>query len=749
MPLFNCYIDSAKKLHIGCETMIRTFTAASLLLFSSALLAQSVIQVAKDVDSSSVQATGQRSINAKHYRLVEIDINQLYADLENVPNRDHPGLGNPTMIELPHPDGSNHRYKVLANSTMHPDLAAKFPDIKTFDAYSMDKSDEFVKLDVTPQGFHAMIMVPGKNTIFIDPLEKDNTQYYMVYYQKDFVTHKRIKCGVTGQDRAVKDFSHLKHFANFASCELRTYRLAMAATAEYTEYQGGTVPMALAAEVTTVNRVNGIYERDIAVTMQLIPNNAAIIYTDPNTEPYTHGNPPALIEENQTNLDNVIGSANYDIGHVVDSAGSGLAAVASVCDPEDKAKGATGQENPVGDAFDVDYVAHEMGHQFGANHVQNNSCERHIPTAVEPGSGSTIMSYAGICPPNVQSHSDAYFNGISLQEIGSFINSPSHTCAVKTPIGPAPQILGTNGFVTIPANTPFSLTASATNPSGLLPTYTWEQMNNEPSPQPPQSTSLVGPNFRSYSPSLSPTRFLPNLMALVNHGPFTWEVLPSVSRVLKFRVSVRANTPGGSCNAFTDVLVTTDSHSGPFLVTSPSNPGTTWPALSQQLVTWNVANTNVAPVNAHTVDILLSTDGGITYPYLLLQGVPNVGAVLLTVPNLTTSTARIMVRASNGSFFNVSASNFIITQQLQLTKADRNPMNRREAFIQYTGLNTQLVTAYVLNGLPNATLTLDMVHQRFVVKNINTPHAVPVSITLVRQDGRNETSNQITIPSIL
>ncbi|KTD25457.1 Ser-Thr-rich glycosyl-phosphatidyl-inositol-anchored membrane family [Legionella lansingensis] len=729
--------------------MTRMFVAVFLLLFSLFLFAQPVIQVVKDVDPALI-SFAKPFIQAKRYRIVEIDINQLYAELEHVPHRDNPSIGAPLLLELPHPDGTMPRYKVLANSTMDPKLAAQFPEIKTYDAYGLGNAGELVKLDITPHGFHAMIMVPGKHTIFIDPLERNNTQYYMVYYQKDFITSKKMKCGVSGQSQPLKDFSQFKHFVNFASCELRKYRLAMAATAQYTEFHGGTKPLALAAQVTTMNRVNGIFERDIAITMQLIANNTDIIYTDPNTQPYTHGDPKSLIEENQTNIDMVIGSANYDIGHVVDADGSGLASLGSVCDADEKAKGTTGQPMPVGDPFDVDYVAHEMGHQFGANHVQNNNCERNDPTAVEPGSGSTIMGYAGICAPNVQANTDAYFNGISLQEMGNFISSPGHTCPVKTPILPAPTITGTNGFTYIPASTPFSLIASATNPSGKVLTYAWEQMNNEVSQQPPVSTAVGGPNFRSFFPSVFSIRFFPNLIALANKGPFTWEVLPSVSRILKFRVSVRANNPGGACNAFTDVTVTTISGSGPFLVSYPTAGGITWPAGTSQSVTWIVANTNLPPVSATIVDILLSIDGGNTYPYILLQGAPNVGVANVTVPSFATSMARIMVRSSKATFFNVSSNNFTITTQLYLLQADRNPMNKREAFITYRSLDKQFVTNYVLNGLPNATLVLDEANQRFIVKNITTPRAVSVSITVVRQGGGvSETSNVITIPSIL
>ncbi len=417
--------------------------------------------------------------------------------------------------------------------------------------------------------------------------------------------------------------------------------------------------------------------------------------------------------------------------------------------------GVTGRANSVGDPFDIDYVAHEMGHQFGANHVQNNNCQRNDPTAVGPGSGSTIMSYAGICPPNVQNNSDPYFNGISLQEMGDFVSSPSHTCPVTTNIPSAPIIENINGGVTIPAQTPFALTALATKNGGNeVLTYTWEQMNNEVSPQPPESTATGGPNFRSFSPQTNGTRFFPNLNALSNGGPFTWEVLPSVSRTMKFRVSVRRNTPGGSCNAYTDTTVTTANRAGSFIVTYPSNEGINWTGLTPQTITWSVANTNDFPVNALSVNVFLSVDGGQSYPYTLLSNTLNNGQATICTPNLSTTTARIMVQASNGTFFNISTNNFSIVgvtpRAPTLTQASRDGMRTKEAFILYTGCIPASGNIYTVNGIPGATIKLDTKHQRFIIGNIITPKRIPnVTITEIDEHNVSRTSNPITIPSIL
>lgn len=734
--------------------MKRILSAVFLSFFWLVALGQNqlVSNFIKKVNPTLVSGLGQSDIKAKHFHVLEIDTRQLYAELENAPHRDGLRSGTPLRLEIPQPDGTFKTYQVMENSTLSPELGAKYPQIKTYDAYGIDDPSELVKFDLTPHGFHAMIMKPGESPLFIDPFNKKTTQYYLMYYKKDFMTSKRMKCGVVSQNKPLP--KHFNHFTNFNTCELKRYRLAMAATAQYTIYQGGTVGDALAAEATTMNRVNGVYETDMAITMVIIPTNNLIIYTDINHQPYTSGNPNVEINQNQTNVDAVIGSDHYDIGHLVDAAGSGLAELGSVCMSDTKAMGVTGQPNPVGDPFDIDYVAHEMGHQFGANHVQNNNCQRNNPTAVEPGSGSTIMSYAGICAPNVQAHSDAYFNGISLQEMGTFVTSPQHTCPVVTPIPSAPVINSTTAFTTIPANTPFALTASASINSGTeVLTYDWEQMNNEVSPQPPVSTSFGGPNFRSFSPQTSGTRYLPSLSALASNGPLTWEVIPSVSRTMKFRVSVRRNTPGGSCNSYTDTSIRTDSQSGPFIVTSPDNSNIHWVGMSPATVTWDPANTMNEPIGANSVDILLSTDGGQTFPITLISGVSNTGSFDICVPNLDTTTARVMVKASNSPFFNVTHANFTLSSvppsAPNLTEADRNGMDTKEAFVQFAGCIPISQDQYTVNGLSGATIRLDVKNQRFIIGNITTPRRVVITITATDPNHVSRTSNPITIPSIL
>ena len=615
------------------------------------------------INEPTVPAMATRIIQPNVYLNFQLNVDELKDKLQNAKLKTD---SNPTeiLIALPHPDGQFYEYQVFLNTTMHPGLQATFPEIRSYDAIATNQSGNTVKLDITPQGFHAMILSPTESTIFIDPYSfgGGDISNYIVYYKKDFKTDKIFDCSFVSEEGSIdvgqEDFTPKA----FGTCELRTYRLALSATGEYTTFQGGTVALAQAAQVTTMNRVNGIYERDMAITMVIIPNNDLLIYTNSASDPFTNGTPNSMITQNQTAVNNAIGSSNYDIGHVFGTNSGGLAGLGVVCGTQ-KARGVTGSGAPVGDAFDIDYVAHEMGHQFSGNHSFNNSCSgnRNNNTAVEPGSGTTIMGYAGICAPDIQSNSDDHFHGRNLQEIGAFITGASHTCPVKTPLNnTAPSISSTVGTVTIPANTPFALTAIATDTDGNTLTYCWEQINNEISTQAPVASSTGGPNFRSITPSTSPTRYFPTIASQMTNGPFTWEVIPSVSRTMNFRVTVRDNAVGGGCNDHDDVTVNTTSTAGPFIVNYPSLTGISWAVGDTRTVTWSVANTDVAPVACANVNIMLSVDGGETFT-TLLSNTPNDGSQDILVPNSVTTTAIIMVICENGTFFDISNNFFEIT----------------------------------------------------------------------------------------
>jgi hypothetical protein len=608
----------------------------------------------------------QLEISASKATYYSVDLFSVDNSVKNTQYREEFDITSSTnYFSVPDVNGNMQTYRILRNKTMHPSLNALFPSIITFEGYNIDNPSIKGKFDVTPQGFHAMIYGPDFSTIFIDPISRVTPNKVIVYSKKDFSTTKQMTCNLLNDETNFEEMFRVgvQVKTPYGSCQLRTYDLALAGTAEYVAFHSG-VTNAAANQATTMNRVNGVYERDIAVTTTIIANNSLLLYTNASTDPYTNGNAGAMINENQSNITAVIGSSNYDVGHVFGTNSGGLAGLGVVCNNSQKARGVTGSGSPIGDPFDIDYVAHEIGHQFKANHTQNNNCNRNNATAIEPGSASTIMGYAGICSPNVQSNSDDHFHGISLGEISIFITGSAHTCPTVTSLtNNAPVISSTNGNVYIPANTPFALTAIATDPDSDPLSYNWEQTDSQVSTQPPLSSSTNGPNFRSNSSNSSPTRFFPSLESISTGGPYTWEVIPSVSRTMQFRVTVRDNSPGaGGCSEYQNTTISTVASAGPFLVTYPNTSGITWAPASMQTVTWAVANTNASPINAANVNIYLSTDGGLTFPSLLIANTPNDGSQSIIVPVVPlTTTAKIMVIAANGTFFDISDNNFAIS----------------------------------------------------------------------------------------
>lgn len=621
------------------------------------------------ISESEIPTSGTRYIKPTKFLTFKLDLAKMHQVLSQVKRIDDPNYI-PVFLDLPKPDGTFGSYQVHENETMSPGLAAQFPEIRSFDGVAMDNSGEVVKFDLTPQGFHAMTLVPGKPTLFIDPYSfgGGDVENYQIYSRTDFTTDKIFTCHLEEELPTEIKGSNDNIVKSFGNCTKRTYRLALSATGEYTAFHGGTLALAQAAQVTTMNRVNGVYMRDLAVTMTIIANNNILIFTNAGTDPFTNGNPGTMINQNQTYTNTNIGAANYDVGHVFGTNSGGLAGLGVVCVNSQKASGVTGSGAPVGDPFDIDYVAHELGHQFSGNHSfrgNAGSCSGNAngATAMEPGSGSSIMAYAGICSPqNVQANSDDHFHGVNMNEMHAFLGGTGNGCAVSTaiPSQSAPSITGTVGSVTIPANTPFALTATATDPDGDVLTYCWEQMDNQNSTQPPVGTSTNGPNFRSRTPSASGTRYFPSIASLMTNGPFTWEVLPTVNRTMNFRCTVRDNEANGGCNDHEDLIITTTTSAGPFTVTYPTASGISWPGNSTQTVTWSVANTDLAPVACANVDVLISTNGGTSFS-VIANDVPNDGSQIITVPNTATTTAIIMVMCENGTFFDVSNNVFTIT----------------------------------------------------------------------------------------
>lgn len=635
------------------------------------IFAKSNSPVWTEAAEGSFIVKGERRIIPQIYKTVKVNYTELKSNLQASPFEfTDRAVNSPNIIELPLPNGGTSKFYVTEYSMMEPGLSAKFPEFKTYSIKGIDDPYAAGKIDITLTGFHAMVLTPN-GSYFIDPYSSDEKEIYISYFKKDFVSNKPFDCQVEENvNQEPKENNLLRGFFS-SGPQLRTYRLAMAATGEYTAYFGGTVAGGMAAIVTAMNRINGVYEKEMAVRMSLVSNNDLIVYTNASTDPYSNNNGGTMLGQNQTTLDNVIGAANYDMGHVFSTGGGGVAYLGCICQNGAKARGVTGLPSPVGDPFYIDYVAHEMGHQYGGNHSFNSvtsGCgggNRNAGTAWEPGSASTIMGYAGLCGgDNLQNNSDAYFHSGNFTEMVIYTQiAAGNSCAAITNTGNTPPVITmpTGGFA-IPINTPFQLTGSATDPENPTTlTYCWEEMDLGPAGT-VNNPSGDAPIIRSLNPDVSPTRTIPRITNLVNNTSLYGERLPAYSRNLTFRLTVRDNSGGVD---YDQVAFTADASAGPFLVTSP-NTNVSWNTNTPQTVTWDVANTTAAPVSCAQVNIKLSTDGGLTFPTTIISGTPNDGSETVTIPSTNSTTARIKVEAAGNIFFDISNANFTLTNTVSV-----------------------------------------------------------------------------------
>jgi len=659
-----------------------------------------------------------------------------------------------TFINIGLPDEVQEIFRIVRYDMMELELAAKFPDIRTFYGIAVSNPLKSVRIDYTIQGFRAVVNSPEDGKIFIDHYQRNDKNTRIVYYKNDYINAPSWGCGVT--DEHINLERPTSGGTRIGDCQLRSYRLAQATTGEYSTFHGGTTTSVMSAVVNVINRINQVYEAEVAVRLILVANTDQIFYLNAGTDPYA--NTSGDLNANQTTCTNVIGSANYDIGHLFGTGGGGVAQLGSVCSSSGKARGLTGSGNPVGDPFTIDYVAHEMGHQFAGNHtfagwIGSCSGNRNSNASMEPGSGTTIMSYAGICDDgsinqNVQNNSDAYFHAKSLDEIKTFISGTGNSCAqiISSFVNSAPIVTSQTNY-SIPVSTPFVLSLSATDPNSNPLTYAWDQMNAVGTTNfttPPASSNSGGPMSRSIAAATSPSRYFPPLANVIANTPNTWNVLPSVARSMSFRGIVRDFTGVAGCNSEITLTVSTvNAASGAFSVTS-FNTASTWYEGESKTITWAVANTNVAPVSAANVDILLSYDGGNTFPVVLTSATTNDGSHEITVPAGTTSQARVMVRGSGHIFYDINDANITINNgfpnfELEISPSVQNIcLGESKQFI----VNVQSILGFnnavnlSLSGLPNG-MTSNFTTNPLMPGNVTT-------LTITNNNAATGTSNFTT-----
>ena len=618
----------------------------------------------------------------KDFKLFNLDVDPLRQELFKV-------VGNSsrhsTIISLPNANGQIEQFEVYEASNFEPALQAQFPGIRAFSGKGITDKSATLKLSFSPQGIQTMVFRTEQENEFIEAYSQDHTVYAVFKSQRQS-GQLPWRCS-TPEEKLATDLNSQVAATGISARSggnLKTMRLAQSCNAEYSNYFGATssaqVALVLAAFNATLTRCNGVYEKDLALHLNLIANTTSVIYYNPSTDPYS----TTLSQWNaqlQSTLTSVIGEANYDIGHMFGASGGGgnAGCIGCVCVNGSKGSGITSPNDgiPQGDNFDIDYVTHEVGHQLGANHTFSMSSEG---TGVnkEVGSGITIMGYAGITSQDVAPHSIDIFHQASIAQIQS--NLATKTCPVTTTITNATPVVSAGSNYTIPISTPFALTGSATDANaGDILTYCWEQNDNSTTTganSVASPTKATGPNWISFSPTTSPTRVFPKLATILAganvSGPLpggdavaNTEALSSVSRTLNFRLTVRDNAPYSSTSPisvgqtqFANMVVTVSNTSGPFAVTSP-NSAVTWAGNSSQTVTWSVNNTTAAPVSCANVKISISTDGGNTFS-TLVASTANDGSELVTIPNTPSTTARIKVEAVGNIFFDISNTNFTI-----------------------------------------------------------------------------------------
>lgn len=600
--------------------------------------------------------------------LYSLNTDQLKLSLKNTPDRFSKEKG--TVISIPTTSGKLERFQVWEFSNMAPELQEKYPDIRSYVGTGIEDPSAYLRFSVSPVGFSSMISRSGISE-FIEPYSEDR-KVYAVFDSKGRRNQEKepFECA-TVNDIDKSAVEKKNEAASKKTAGFNIFRMALSCTGEYGQYHlaaAGTPANAtdaqkkaviLAAMNASLTRMNGVFEKDLSLHFNLIANNEVIIFFDPASDPYTSFSNSA----SQAAISARVPAADYDMGHLLDKRNAnGVAGLRVICGAS-KASGYTSCNFPEGDSFDIDYVAHEMGHQMGANHTFSLYLDGSGTSEVEPGSGSTIMAYTGIMGGNndVQFNSNDYFQTFNITEIKNKINSIA--CGTNTPFGNPAPVINAGADYTIPKSTPYVLKAMTTDANPSSYTYTWEQM--DPAGAQIGNNSIaylakpVGPNFRTVAPVSSPMRYFPEFNKVLA-GVLTtrWESVSSIGRTLNYTATLRTNNPIAPQTSNDAMVLTVNANAGPFQVTSPIF-GQSMTSGSTANITWDVANTTQAPINTTNVNIKLSTDGGQTFT-TLVANTPNDGNEQVSIPaGSISANAFILIEAVGNVYYAVSPS-FVI-----------------------------------------------------------------------------------------
>ncbi len=629
---------------------------------------------------TAVSKIAQRESFPSNFALYSLNLEAFKTVLTTTPDRFLAQEG--VIITLPNAEGEMERFELFEASNFEPELQAQYPEIRSYVGIGIDDKKAQLRMSIDPKGVQTMIFRAGKKTEFMEPYSESGLIYasYVSSRQKGKMPFTCSTVDHSLSNRLSEEIDNQEVLGS--NGVLKTFRLALSCTGEYGTFHGGAAG-ALASMNATMTRVNGVFEKDLAVRLNIIANNNLVVYTNAATDPYS----PASGINNwnsqlQSTLTSVIGEANYDIGHLFGATGGGgnAGCIGCVCVNGQKGSGITSPTDgvPAGDLFDIDYVAHEMGHQLGANHTFSEDIEG-TGVNVEPGSGSTIMAYAGITNFNVQGNSDDYFTYRSILQIQN--NLVNKACANNITLNNPALTITNGGNWTIPNGTAYILTGTnPTNNPGA--TFTWEQNNSATAAVTGANsicypTKPAGPNFRSLPPVSTPVRYMPAFNSVLNNNlTSTWESVSTIGRTMAFTLTARDNIANGGQTNTVSASITVSATAGPFAVTSQNSSGVSWNQGSTQTITWSVNNTTTL-TGSSNVDILLSTDGGLTFPNVLASNTPNDGTENITVPNIASQTCRIMIKPTGNIYyalntvpFSIGFSCSIISNNTAATVAD-------------------------------------------------------------------------------
>lgn len=655
---------------------MRYFTILlATLFFHSGLYSQAPIWRPLIKESVSLQPSWN---SIKSFSKVNIDFENLKNYLkQSIPAENN--QGKTKSLDLPLPDGTVRRFQIMQSPVMEPEISSKYPEIKTFKGSDGLNYTRIICTDKTLKAY----IISDKGDIIIEALNASNPNEYGVYFGTDInIPDHDISaiCGERGHN-ILKSIIPKDSWGNQNVAQsiltpnpvtLITYKIAISCTGEFGQSPtlgGGTTASVIAKMADALTYANAVYEKDFAIHFNMVNNNDRIVFLDPDTDPFDNtGSGGYLLGQNTSVINPRIGPFLYDVGHVFNNSCTdvgGIANLGVVCNRESKANGVTCWYTS-----EVAYVAqrifcHEMGHQFSASHTFSNCNGNESGTMYEPGGGTSIMSYQGLCGAlNLESGAPPhpnFFHSCSLEQIIGFTRNYI-TCGTKSdPLNnyPESKVLTAQNLV-LPIRTPFELKGFGFDMEDTSLTYNWEEYDNGPYGSTLGDVSSTGPLFRTFFPSTSPNRTIPQWSSIFNSSPNNpnndvREYLPFESRNLNFRFVVRDNHPGAGGASYSSLAMKVNDQSGPFKITFPNATSDRLFKNACNKIKWDVANTFNLPVNCKKVDILLIRNRETNNPIILKTNTDNDGVELVDIPDLGTNVrVRVCVRAADHIFFDIS-----------------------------------------------------------------------------------------------